>query len=186
MSDAITSASRDALDQAMQAVARGDRSALRRLYDAEAPTMLGVATRLLRRRALAEEAVQDAFIRIWHAASSFNPERGNARTWMYSIVRNRALSLLRGESRMELREEPVDEDVADTSDDPETLVARLSDGKALKGCLQGLSPKYRQAIVLAFVHGLTHAEVAGRLALPLGTIKSWIRRGLANLRECLQ
>src|SRR5215204_6211289 len=90
------------LDDALRRCASGDRAALRAIYDAEAPRMLGVALRLLRRPALAEEAVQDAFVQIWRRAASFDPARGGARTWLYAVLRHRALNILRGESRTDL------------------------------------------------------------------------------------
>src|SRR5215217_8600123 len=90
------------LDEALRRCAAGDRAALRSIYDAEAPRMLGVAMRLLRRRALAEEAVHDTFVQIWLKAASFDPSRGQARTWLYAILRNRALNILRDESRTDL------------------------------------------------------------------------------------
>ncbi len=170
---------------ALRACAAGDRAALRALYDREAARMLGVAIRLLRRRALAEEAVQDAFVQIWRRASSFDPARGDARTWIYAVLRNRALNILRGESRTDLVDDFTSMEIASDEDDPETLVAKLSDAGALRRCLEGLETDRRQAIVLAYVHGLSHGELAGRMGVPLGTAKSWIRRSLGSLRECL-
>jgi RNA polymerase sigma factor (sigma-70 family) len=171
--------------RALTACAGGDRQALRRLYDAEAPRMIGVAMRMLKRRALAEEAVQDAFVLIWRHAARFDPERGQALPWIYTILRNRSLSILRGESRMETRAEPVGDEVASEDDDPETILSKLSDARALKHCLEKLEPQRRELVMLAFVKGLTHGELAGRLNMPLGTIKSWIRRSLVSLKECL-
>ncbi len=169
----------------LAACARGDLSALQALYQAEAGPMLGVARRILRRRTLAEEAVHDAFVLIWRNAQSFDPQRGSARAWMYAVLRHRALNMLRAEQRLELSESPEEAEQPDGQEDPEAVVARLSEEKALKACLDRLEPKRRAAIVMAYVHGLTHAELAGRLDLPLGTVKSWIRRGLSSLRECL-
>jgi RNA polymerase sigma factor (sigma-70 family) len=165
--------------------AQGDRAALRAIYDAEAARMLGVALRLLRRRALAEEAVHDTFLQVWQKAASFDPKRGEAQTWLYAILRNRCLNILRGETRTDLVEdfEPMGLEAPDA--DPETLVVRLSETEALKRCLDRLEPNRRKAILLAYVHGLSHGELAGRLGVPLGTMKSWIRRSLLALRECL-
>ena len=165
--------------------ARGDRAGLRTIYDAEAPRMLGVALRLLRRRALAEAAVHDTFLQVWQKAASFDPKRGEAQTWLYAILRNRCLNILRGETRTDLVEdfEPMGLEAPDA--DPETLVVRLSETEALKRCLDRLEPNRRKAILLAYVHGLSHGELAGRLGVPLGTMKSWIRRSLLALRECL-
>jgi RNA polymerase sigma-70 factor (ECF subfamily) len=170
---------------ALAACAGGDKAALRALYEREAPRMIGVAMRLLRRRALAEEAVQDAFVLVWRKAASFDPARGDAMPWLYTILRNRCLSILRSESRMETRETPVGEEQPSEDDDPETILSKLSDAKALKHCLAKLEPKRRELVLMAFVQGLTHGELAGRLGVPLGTIKSWVRRSLITLKECL-
>jgi len=173
------------LDGALRRCASGDRAALRAIYDAEAPRMLGVALRLLRRCSLAEEAVHDAFVQIWQRAASFDPARGAARAWIYAVLRHRALNILRGETRTDLVEDF--EPFALTSEDesPEAIVSRLSDAGALRRCLERLEPPRRQAILLAYVQGLSHGELAGRLGVPLGTMKSWIRRSLLTLRECM-
>lgn len=173
------------LEDALRACAVGDRSALRVIYDSEAPRMLGVAQRLLKRRALAEEAVHDAFMQIWQRAGSFDPARGQARTWIYAVLRHRALNILRGEVRTDLIEDFEPMGLESEDEGPEAIVVRLSEAGALRRCLEGLDPARRQVIVLAYVHGLTHGELAGRLNVPLGTMKSWIRRSLLALRECL-
>ncbi|MGE0718474.1 MAG: sigma-70 family RNA polymerase sigma factor [Alphaproteobacteria bacterium] len=165
--------------------AAGDRAALRRIYDAEAPRMLGVAMRLLHRRALAEEAVHDTFLRLWQAAGRFDPARGEARAWLYAMLRNHALNLLRGELRVDLVDDFEPMGLESTSEGPEDAVLRLSEGGRLRRCLEGLDATRRQAVVMAYVQGLTHGELAGRLGVPLGTVKSWIRRSLAALRECM-
>jgi RNA polymerase sigma factor (sigma-70 family) len=173
------------IDELIGACAQGDRTALRMIYDSEAARMIGTAQRLLKRRALAEEAVQDAFVAIWKNAATFDPDRGGGRTWIYAIVRYRALNILRGERRTELSGEPIGEEQASEDDDPETIVGRLSDTAALRRCLQGLAEDRRSAIVLAYVHGLTHADLAVKLGMPLGTVKSWLRRSLISLKECM-
>jgi RNA polymerase sigma factor (sigma-70 family) len=165
--------------------AAGDRTALKRLFDTEAPRMIGVAERILRRRALAEEAAQDAFVQIWRRAASFDATLGSGRTWLYTILRNRALNILRDESRTELTGEQEPFDRASEEDDPETVVLKLGESSRLRDCLQKLEPERRQAIVLAYAKGLSHGELAGRLGIPLGTIKSWIRRSMATLKDCL-
>jgi RNA polymerase sigma-70 factor (ECF subfamily) len=148
--------------------------------------MLGVALRLLRRRALAEEAVHDAFIQIWRNAASFDPGRGEPRSWLYAVLRHRALNILRGEARTELVDDFEPMSLEAPEEDAETLVVRLSETGALRRCLERLEPVRRQAIVLAYVEGLSHGELAGRLRVPLGTVKSWIRRSLVALRECME
>jgi len=173
------------LADALRLCALGDRAGLRTIYDAEGPRMVGVAVRIVRRQALAEEAVHDAFVQIWERAASFDPNRGHARSWLYAVVRHRALNILRGEARTELVDDFEPLDVPSEDEDAEHLVVRLSEAGALRRCLEGLEPSRRQAIVLAYVHGLSHGELAGRLGVPLGTVKSWIRRSLISLRECL-
>lgn len=173
------------IDAELLACANGDKNALRRIYEAESPRMLGVAMRLLKRRALAEEALQDSFILIWRYASRFDRARGGGQTWIYTILRNRSLSILRNERHMVTSEAPIDLDVSSEEEDPEMVMMRLSDASALKRCLETLSLERRDAVLLSFAHGLTHGEIAGRLRMPLGTVKAWIRRSLLSLRECL-
>jgi RNA polymerase sigma-70 factor (ECF subfamily) len=166
---------------ALARCASGDRAALRVIYDAEAPRMLGVARRMLRRQDLAEEAVQDAFMRVWRAANTFDPQKGAARSWLYAILRNCALSILRDEGRF-----TSDEDAADLAAPmTESALARLPETSALRRCLERLEPTRRSVVVLSYVHGLSHGEVAGKLGVPLGTVKSWARRSLISLQECM-
>jgi RNA polymerase sigma-70 factor (ECF subfamily) len=174
------------LEKAIQACARGDKAALNAIYAQEGPRMMGVAMRILKRRTLAEDAVQDAFVLIWRHAARFEPQKGSAATWLYTVLRNRSLGILRKEAGMERVEMPVGEEVADEAETPEETIARLSDAEALKHCLEKLDLRHRRAIALAYVEGLSHGELAGRLGIPLGTIKSWLRRSLLTLRECLQ
>lgn len=184
-SDAAAMTKAQEIEAALLSCASGDKSALKRIYDVESARMLGVAQRLLKRRALAEEAVQDTFVLIWRHAARFDPERGSGPTWIYAILRNRSLSILRDEKRTETHEEPVAEELASEEDDPETVMLKLSDAKALHACLETLPAQRRGIVLLAFVKGLTHGEIAGRLNMPIGTVKSWIRRSLISLKECL-
>ena len=168
------------LAAALARCAAGERSALRVIYDMESARMVGVAQRILRRRDLAEDAVHDAFMRIWNGARSFDSSRGSARGWLYAIVRNRALTMLRDENRFQ---DGLDEEALEV----DTIVAieRLPEASALRRCLETLEPKPRNAVVLAYVYGLSHGELAGKLGVPLGTAKSWTRRGLMSLQECM-
>jgi RNA polymerase sigma-70 factor (ECF subfamily) len=168
---------------ALARCAAGERAALRVIYDLEAARMIGVALRIVRRRDLAEEAVHDAFMRVWRSARSFDPARGEARNWLYAIVRNRALTILRDESRFLSTDDDDKPDIPDLS--AEEAVARLPEASALRRCLEKLEMRRRSAVVLAYVHGLSHGEIAGKLAVPLGTAKSWTRRGLISLQECM-
>ncbi|MGF1502103.1 MAG: sigma-70 family RNA polymerase sigma factor [Paracoccaceae bacterium] len=169
----------------LKACARGDRAALKRLFAAESAQLTGVALRLLRRRDLAEDAVQDAFVAIWRKAGQYDPARGSARGWIYAILRNRALNMLR-DGRRETGVAP--DELESLGDQDETLTRafeRLDEQSALRRCLAALDDRKRRAVLMAYVFGYTHGEIAGRLNAPLGTAKAWLRRGLAALRECL-
>lgn len=161
--------------------AAGERSALRVIYDIEAARMAGVARRILRRQDLAEEAVQDTFMRVWRAARSYDPQKGAARTWLYAILRNCSLSILRDEGRF-VSDDDQPEAAAPMT---ESALALLPESSALRRCLEKLDTQRRAVVVLAYVHGLSHGELAGRLGVPLGTVKSWVRRSLISLQECM-
>ena len=177
----------DELAASLAACARGDRGGLKRIFDGEAARLIAVAERILRRRELAEEVVQDAFIRIWTSAHQYSPERGSARGWIHAIVRNRALNMLRDGRR----EDTVEDDRLETlreSDQLDHILSAwhaLDQNSRLRECLGTLDEMKRRGILLAYIGGYTHGEIAGRLRLPLGTTKSWIRRGLSALRECM-
>lgn len=142
--------------------------------------MLGVARRMLRRQDLAEEAVQEALVRLWRGARSYDPQKGAPRTWIYAILRNCCLSILRTEGRFEADEVEAIEDLAGAA-----TVERLPERSALRRCLDRLDSQRRDAVILAHVYGLSHGELAGRLGVPLGTAKSWVRRSLLSLQECM-
>lgn len=175
----------DKLDTALAACARGDRNALRLIFDIEAGRLIAVAERIVRRRELAEEVVQDAFIRIWTHAHQYKNDHGSARGWIYAIVRNRALNLLRDGKREHTVEEL--ETLCETEQADEVMAAwyGLDRNSRLYDCLNALDETKRRGILMAYIGGYSHGEIAGRLRIPLGTTKSWIRRGLSALRECM-
>ncbi len=171
-------------EAALQACARGDQYALRAIYERERRWLMAVALRITRRRELAEEVLHDAFLQIWAKAGTFNAGLGSARGWIYSVVRHRALNLMRSSQR-----------VVEVDDERLTALAdahaawrggdRDVDVRALAECLDRLDEQKRDCVLLAFVDGYSHAQLAGRLGAPLGTVKSWIRRALLALKECL-
>lgn len=175
------------LETALLACATGDRNGLRRIYDSEAGRLVAVAQRILRRHDLAEEVVQEAFLRIWTHAHQYRPGRGSARGWIYAIVRNRALNMLRDGKREDIVAEDRLDALQEAGQMDEIMAAwqRLDRDTRLRECLGGLEEVRRRSILMAYVGGFTHGEIAGRLKIPLGTAKSWIRRGLSSLRECL-
>jgi len=163
--------------------AQNDQVAFRRLYDQQSSLLYGVALRITRDAALASDAVHDAMLQVWRNAARFDPARGNGRAWLVSLVRYRALDSI-GRTKRELVGAEIPEQV-----DPDPLpLDRLQasrDGAALRRCLDQVEPARRTLVVLAFIEGLTHSEVAERVRQPLGTVKSSIRRALLVLRSCL-
>lgn len=170
--------------QLLENCAGGDRASLRTVMDAEGGRMLGVALRMLRRRDLAEDAVQESFVTIWRKAHQYDRNRGAAKAWIYTILRNRCLTML----RQDTREIATESDVLEMRQDSDILSEtweRLGEGGDLQRCLERLDAKKRAAVLMAYVLGYTHGEISGRVGAPLGSVKSWLRRGLAQLRECL-
>lgn len=172
-------------DALLGRIARGDRAALGELFALEGGRQVAIALRIVRRQDLAEEVVQDAFVAVWQRAAQFDAARGPARAWLTVIVRNRALNLLRDGSRLEFHDSDVLEDMGDRSVDAHGAFDLLAERDALRNCLGRLDGKKRSAILLCYVTGLNHGEVAATLNAPLGTVKAWIRRGMASLQECL-
>jgi RNA polymerase sigma-70 factor (ECF subfamily) len=173
-----------ALPGLLQALAAGQRAALRGIYDRQSTRLFGIANAVLRDRDAAADALHDAFLRIATRAGQFDPSRGVAEAWLSTIVRNAALDLARRRGRELPSDDPA---LGDTPVAPEALDRVLAgdDSRRLRECLSTLEEHRRRGIVLAFVHGLSHAQIAARLELPLGTVKAWIRRGLVQLRGCL-
>lgn len=175
-----------ALAEALAGCAAGRQPALRRIFDLEGGRLMGVAQRMLRRRDLAEEAVQDTLVQIWRKAAQFRAGEGSARGWIFAILRNRCLNILRDGARLSVLEpEALAAMQEGRRAAPAEALEALGDRVALKDCLSGLEPPARQAILLAYVAGFSHGEIAAMQSVPLGTCKSWIRRGLDRLRECL-
>jgi RNA polymerase sigma-70 factor (ECF subfamily) len=171
-------------DMLLEAVARGSELALKRLYALESARLYGVALRIVRRPEIAADVLQDAFVQVWQNAGSFAPERGAAAAWLTGIVRFRALDAVRRHGREVLS---GDSALGDTAVEPDAL-AKLeadADAKALRRCLETLEENQRRSVLLAFVEGFSHGDIAKRLSAPLGTVKSWIRRGLIALKGCL-
>ena len=174
----------------LAAVARKDGPAFRSLYDATSAKLFGFALRILNKRELAEEVLQESFVSIWNNAGGYQAGLAAPMTWMTTIVRNRAFDTLRRtDAAVEIDADTFDKDVMEAleSPGPGPLDAlRLgADAKALAQCFSRLEGLHRQAIALAFYHDLSHSEVAEQMKLPLGTVKTWVRRGLERLRTCL-
>ena len=169
------------LQELLARVALGDRAAFQSLYELSSAHLFGAALRILHTRPLAEEAVQDAYVQIWQRAGSYRSDKAQANTWMSAILRYRALDLLRKHGRETSTELLSEADLPAVSSD----IARSNDQQDLEACLAELQPEQRQCIALAYVDGYSHSELSAQLNTPLGTIKSWIRRGLQQLKACL-
>lgn len=175
----------DFLQALLADCARRDQSAFERLYRLTAPRLFALCISMLRREDLAEEVLQEAFLQIWRDAARFDPNRATAMTWMAVIIRHRALDLLRRRTESRFGE-PEGYDAPDTEPGPLEVLLRGFDNHALELCLEQLSEEQRKSIVLSFFRGFTHQQLSDYLAAPLGTVKSWIRRGLGQLKRCLQ
>lgn len=179
------------LAELLARVALGDRAAFRSVYERTSAHLFGIALRILKRRDLAEEVLQESFVSVWHRAGDYQAAAGQPMTWLIAVVRNRALDLARSASLRHETALPRDEDgnemepVADGGD-PLSLLDRATDALGIRACLGELDASQRQSLALAYYHGLSHGEVAARLAKPLGTVKAWVRRGLEHLKRCLQ
>jgi len=176
-------------ESALAACAQRDRDALHRIYQFESRRLLGVALRIVRERSLAEDVVHDAFMNIWTNAVSFDALRGSARGWIYTIVRNQALSVVRIHGRdVSVDEEAIEALEADAvpNASPMTDLFEINaDIGRLDECLQALDAQKRNSILAAYLDGCSHSEIAERLNAPLGSVKAWIKRGLSSLRECM-
>jgi RNA polymerase sigma-70 factor, ECF subfamily len=173
----------------MAAVARGDRSALGRLYDQLARPLYSLAFRVTSDTAEAQDIVQDVFLQLWHKAGDYDRARGSVFSWAATLTRNRAIDRVRTRKR---RNEIIHESAADLpgaeaagEGDSAEALALHEQAMAVRAALAGLPPEQKSAIELAFFSGLTQQEIAEKLQEPLGTIKARIRRGLLRLRETI-
>lgn len=166
-------------------VARGDRAAFAELYRLASPKLFPVALRITQRRDLAEEVLQESFVAVWNQAASYDPVKGSPLIWMTTIVRHRAIDQRRRRANLADATAGSDEALLALVAGESDRADRGAELAALSRCLDQLEPQPRQAVLLAYVHGYTHEELAGRLATPIGTIKSWVRRSLERLKRCL-
>ena len=178
---------RDELAAALGDVGRGDRAAFRRVYEATSAKLLGVTLRILGDRQLAEDVLQDTYVTVWNRAAVFDASRASPITWLVTIARNRSIDRLRSGARHRASA-PVEaaDEVADGAPLAPELIERSQDAARLHACLEELEARTRRAIRAAFFDGETYETLAVREGTPLGTMKSWIRRGLIRLRGCLE
>ena len=169
----------------LASVAKGDEAAFERLYEATRAKLFGVVLRILRRQDLAEVVIQEAYVKIWNSAGQFNPGMASPITWMVSIARNRAIDVVRKRSETSIEEEPAAMEVA--SDTPEPLARRemTEELKRILECVGQLDPERQKLVLLAYYNGWSREQLAEKFDTPLNTVKTWLRRSMIEIRECL-
>jgi len=181
------------LKDLLHACAQGRQAAFQSLYELTSAQLFAVLLRILKRRDLAEEALQDAYVSVWRNAATYAADKGAPMTWLTSICRHRALDMLRREKR-EVSLEPLLEQEAEegaplaefATDAVDTSLLSKAERRALDECLARLNEGQRNSLHLAYFDGCTHDEIARSLNAPIGTVKSWVRRGLEGLKRCLE
>jgi RNA polymerase sigma factor (sigma-70 family) len=171
-------------------VALADESALRELYDLTSSKLYGVAVRVVSKREWAEDVLQEAYLNIWRIAQDYKATLSPPMAWMGLVVRSRGLDFLRRRAseridRMQELDDMISDTVAGDAANPMDTTQASEQAWALHQCLTQLEGKQREVVSLAYLRDLSHSELAGQLKLPLGTVKTWIRRGLEQLRGCM-
>ena len=177
----------DIYAELLQKTAEGDQLAFKQLYEQTSPKLMSLCLRLMKTEALAEDVLQEGFIKIWDKADTYTTGKGKAMTWMSTVIRNKGLDKLRS-----LKTKPAETEIeyegiefASTELKPDDLEDMSQDIQGLMTCLNKLKPDQKECILLSYYYGHTHQELAEKLDKPLGTIKAWIRRGLEDLRPCM-
>jgi RNA polymerase sigma-70 factor (ECF subfamily) len=172
------------LERLLAQTAAGDRSAFRQLYQATSAKLYGVALRICREPGNAQDVLQETYLKVWNRAAKFRKDEGSPISWLVAIARNSAIDAIRRRSDLPLG---MDEDGRSVIEDLSVAVggADQDDLQSLKRCLQGLEQNHRDCVVLAYCWGSSREELAERFERPVGTIKTWLHRGLASLKACL-
>jgi RNA polymerase sigma factor (sigma-70 family) len=179
-------ADREELNALLVHAGRGDQQAFAALYQRTSSKLFGVCLRMLGERHEAEEVLQETYITVWRRAAGFDATRGSAITWLVTLARNKAIDRLRQHRERLLGDPLLLEEIADTRPTPPADTETSQERERLQRCLDALEPSQRSAVREAFFTGATYNELATRCKVPLGTMKSWIRRSLLQLRTCLE
>lgn len=183
-SDLSADTARERLTDAIGGIGRGEREALRYVYDHTAAKLMGVCLRILGDRSAAEDVLQEVYIKVWRGAEAFDASRASPITWLCTIARNTSIDWQRSSQRRTDGAAAASADVAAVSD-PASPAEAHAERAMMIACLDQIEERQAHAIRAAFFEGFTYAELAARAAVPLGTMKSWVRRGLERLKECL-
>jgi RNA polymerase sigma factor (sigma-70 family) len=180
-------ANRGLIVAALTRVRSGDRTALHTVYRLTSAKLFGVCLRILGERNEAEDVLQEVYMTVWRKAADFDPDRSSPMTWLIAITRNRAIDRLRATRRSQ-RMEPIDAatDIADATPSADHAMESMQKYARLHGCLDGLAAHERAALRGAYFDGNTYEDLAARMSVPLGTMKSWIRRAMIKLKACLE
>lgn len=169
----------------LAAVAKGDQAAFERLYQATRAKLYGVALRILRRTDLADEVIQETYLKVWNSAAQFDPAIASPITWMMAIARNRAIDLVRKRPEISLDEEPDVMQVPAESPDPLAHRSVTEELRRLLACMGALDEERRRLVLLAYYSGFSRDQLAAKFAIPVNTVKTRLRRALIEIRECL-
>jgi RNA polymerase sigma-70 factor, ECF subfamily len=169
----------------LAAVGRGDQAAFERLYNATRGKLYGVVLRILRRPDLAEEVVQEAYVKIWRSAGQFDPAIASPITWMVAIARNRAIDLVRKKTEDPIEDESEANKIAAETPHPLAQREMTEELKKLLACMGKLDPERQRLVLLAYYSGWSREQLAAKFDKPVNTIKTWLRRSLMEIRECL-
>jgi len=180
----------ESLAELLARVALRDRRAFERLYRATCAHLFSVSLRILRNESRADEVLQEAYVSIWHNAPKYDAAAGTPMTWMINIVRNRSIDLLRARKSELASTTEIDDKALNVAADSAGEPQRLLDDSLVKAkiaeCMRALAAAQRQALALAYYRGMVHTDIASALNAPLGTAKGWVRRGLEQLKSCLE
>jgi RNA polymerase sigma-70 factor (ECF subfamily) len=166
-------------------VAKGDEAAFERLYVATRAKLYGVVLRILRRQDLAEEVIQETYVKVWNSAAQFNPAVASPITWMAAIARNRAIDIVRKRGESSIEDEPSAMDVAAETPDPLARREMSEELKRLLECVGRLEPDRQKLVLLAYYNGWSREQLASKFEAPVNTVKTWLRRSMMDIRECL-
>jgi RNA polymerase sigma-70 factor (ECF subfamily) len=169
----------------LAAVAKGDQAAFQRLYEATSAKLYGVVLRILRRADLADEVVQEVYLKVWKVAGQFDPAVASPMTWMLAMARNRAIDVVRRKADISIEDEPAVLNAAAASPDPLAARQRNEELRRLLACMGQLEEERRRLVLLAYYSGWSREQLAAQFDKPVNTIKTWLRRALVDIRECL-
>jgi RNA polymerase sigma-70 factor (ECF subfamily) len=169
----------------LAAVAKGDQSAFERLYDATRAKLYGVLLRILGKPELADDVMQETYLKVWKMAGKFDPTIASPITWMVAIARNRAIDIVRRGTEVSVEEAPEALAVADQAPPPLARREMTEELRRLLSCLGKLDPEKQRIVLLAYYSGWSREQLARKLDIPVNTIKTWLRRSLLEIRECM-